>query len=265
MLTFLRKIRKSLIESGSARKYLIYAIGEIALVVLGILIALYLNNWNNHRQNRKQEQQILHQLHDEFRANLEQLNEKIAFRDFLSDNTRMLLAAVDKKTKITSTDSINSWIASTLGTPTFDAAQGVSKELLQAGKLYLLRNDELRMLIASWESDVNQLAEEEQLFLKFGREEYTPFLIKNLRYRNIHHQFWDLQGAPNPGLSATVRQKMNLGRSQQTPQTLTFLSHPDLEDYLTEMMILHHVTNIQSQVLRKRIERILDLIDSCLT
>ncbi len=42
MLTFLRKIRKSLIDSGSTRKYLIYAVGEIALVVLGILIALHL-------------------------------------------------------------------------------------------------------------------------------------------------------------------------------------------------------------------------------
>ncbi|MBT8221519.1 MAG: hypothetical protein KJP00_16945 [Bacteroidia bacterium] len=48
MLTFLRKIRRSLIESGSARKYILYAIGEIALVVLGILIALQINNWNAH-------------------------------------------------------------------------------------------------------------------------------------------------------------------------------------------------------------------------
>ena len=46
MLTFLRKIRKSLIETGSVRKYMLYAIGEIALVVIGILIALQINNRN---------------------------------------------------------------------------------------------------------------------------------------------------------------------------------------------------------------------------
>ena len=40
MLTFLRKIRRTLIESGSARKYLLYATGEIILVVIGIPIAL---------------------------------------------------------------------------------------------------------------------------------------------------------------------------------------------------------------------------------
>ena len=171
MLTFLRKIRKSLIASGSARKYFIYALGEIALVVLGILIALQINNWNNLRQNLKEEQQILQQLQDEFRGNFEQLNEKIAFRDFLSSNTRLLLSVIDSKPKETNLDSINYRIASTLGTPTFDAAQGVSQELIQAGKLYLLRNDELRLLISSWERDVAQLAEEEQLFLKFNREE----------------------------------------------------------------------------------------------
>ena len=50
MLNFLRKIRRSLLESGSAGKYLLYAIGEIALVVIGILIALQINNWNEQRK-----------------------------------------------------------------------------------------------------------------------------------------------------------------------------------------------------------------------
>ena len=51
MLTFLRKIRRSLIESGNARKYLLYAIGEILLVMIGILLALQVNNWNEDRRN----------------------------------------------------------------------------------------------------------------------------------------------------------------------------------------------------------------------
>ena len=54
MITLLRKIRRSLIESGSARKYLLYAIGEIALVVIGILIALQINNWNERVKQQTQ-------------------------------------------------------------------------------------------------------------------------------------------------------------------------------------------------------------------
>jgi hypothetical protein len=46
MLKFFRRIRRKLLDEGSLRKYLVYAIGEITLVVIGILIALQINNWN---------------------------------------------------------------------------------------------------------------------------------------------------------------------------------------------------------------------------
>ena len=62
MLTFLRRIRRSLIESSAFRKYILYAIGEIALVVIGILIALQINNWNSDRIDRKEEQLYLKRL-----------------------------------------------------------------------------------------------------------------------------------------------------------------------------------------------------------
>jgi hypothetical protein len=62
MLTFLRRIRKSLIESGSVQKYLLYAIGEIILVVIGILIALQINNWNEERKTHEFENELLKEL-----------------------------------------------------------------------------------------------------------------------------------------------------------------------------------------------------------
>jgi len=62
MLTFLKKVRKSLIDSGSSQKYLLYAIGEIALVVIGILIALQINNWNEWRKDIQYEAKVLDQL-----------------------------------------------------------------------------------------------------------------------------------------------------------------------------------------------------------
>jgi len=52
MITLFRRIRQKLIDSGSITKYLLYAIGEILLVVIGILIALQVNNWNEERKNR---------------------------------------------------------------------------------------------------------------------------------------------------------------------------------------------------------------------
>ncbi|MFN1835199.1 DUF6090 family protein [Balneola sp. MJW-20] len=51
MVTIFKKLREKLLRSGQTRKYLIYAIGEIFLVVIGILIALQVNNWNEQRQH----------------------------------------------------------------------------------------------------------------------------------------------------------------------------------------------------------------------
>lgn len=52
MIKFFRKIRKNMIKENRTSKYLVYAIGEIVLVVIGILIALQVNNWNEERKTR---------------------------------------------------------------------------------------------------------------------------------------------------------------------------------------------------------------------
>jgi len=52
MIPFFRKIRKQMVDQNKPMKYMRYAIGEIALVVIGILIVLSINNWNQHRNNR---------------------------------------------------------------------------------------------------------------------------------------------------------------------------------------------------------------------
>jgi len=52
MIKFFRKIRQNLLSEGKTGKYLKYAIGEIVLVVIGILIALSINNWNENRKSK---------------------------------------------------------------------------------------------------------------------------------------------------------------------------------------------------------------------
>jgi len=76
MLKFFRKIRQNLLSEGKTGKYLKYAIGEIVLVVIGILIALQINNWNEHRKVESEELRLL----EEIKANLE-----TTFNNFILD------------------------------------------------------------------------------------------------------------------------------------------------------------------------------------
>ena len=62
MIPILRKIRKQMAEDNKPMKYMRYAIGEVVLVVIGILIALQINNWNEWRKDREKEKIILNDL-----------------------------------------------------------------------------------------------------------------------------------------------------------------------------------------------------------
>ena len=59
MIPYFRKIRKQHADDNKPLKYLRYAVGEIILVVIGILIALQINNWNQARIDQKKERQYL--------------------------------------------------------------------------------------------------------------------------------------------------------------------------------------------------------------
>ena len=62
MIKFFRKIRYDLMEKNKTGKYLKYAIGEIILVVIGILIALQINNWNEKSKLKNEEIKLLKEM-----------------------------------------------------------------------------------------------------------------------------------------------------------------------------------------------------------
>lgn len=73
MIQFFRRIRQRLLSENKFSKYLLYAIGEIFLVVIGILIALQINNWNEWRKDRKVEVKLLKEIQENLTAGIEDL------------------------------------------------------------------------------------------------------------------------------------------------------------------------------------------------
>ncbi|MFN3997396.1 DUF6090 family protein [Algoriphagus sp.] len=74
MIKFFRKIRQNLLTENKFSKYLIYAIGEIILVVIGILIALSLNNWNQNITSKNELTQIIKEVRNDLNKDIEFLN-----------------------------------------------------------------------------------------------------------------------------------------------------------------------------------------------
>jgi uncharacterized membrane-anchored protein YhcB (DUF1043 family) len=84
MLRFFRQIRQRLLTDNKFSKYLLYAIGEILLVVIGILIALQMDNANKSREEQHKEKQYLVQLTEELRSEIQYLRQLSA--DFKKTN-----------------------------------------------------------------------------------------------------------------------------------------------------------------------------------
>ena len=83
MIKFFRKIRQNLLSEGKTGKYLKYAIGEIVLVMIGILLALQVNEWNNEQNRKKVEGVIIEQLKSDLKESqvgLEEIKENLERR-----------------------------------------------------------------------------------------------------------------------------------------------------------------------------------------
>lgn len=78
MLRFFRSIRKRLLNTGKFRSYLIYALGEILLVMIGILLALQVNNWNEGQKRKKLEHKMITQIQEEIGIMLSDLGNDLA-------------------------------------------------------------------------------------------------------------------------------------------------------------------------------------------
>ena len=141
MLTFLRKIRKSLIHSGSTRKYLIYALGEIALVVIGILIALQINNWNEKNKARSFELTMLSEVKNSLgrdTAYFNMLTHRITWIDTSSE--KLIRLMIDE----VNSDSLFLYHLNNISTVYTFMYEDGAYETLKASGIENVSNDSLR-------------------------------------------------------------------------------------------------------------------------
>ena len=183
MLRFFRQIRQSLITDNKVSKYLLYGIGEILLVVIGILIALQVNNWNEERQLRSEEIEVLKNIKKDMGNTIEEFEYLNGIRDKVLYGTKGIfeLAA----TKQIKEEALDSLIGLTFYRPTFNNKQGAIDLLFSSGKINLIRNDSIRELLLAWPGMIDDMVEEEEYATELFLDLYYPTVAKYVVLDNI--------------------------------------------------------------------------------
>jgi len=149
-----------MVAENKVSQYLLYAIGEIILVVLGILIALQINNRNNFKEQRRVEQEYLISLQSEFETNLDKINRSIDDNQRLILTLENLLTLFDREVlDAVSDQEVSQMIAPILASEiSYVPASGVLNDIISSGKLNLILNKNLRNHLASFESSLDFLS-----------------------------------------------------------------------------------------------------------
>ena len=184
MIKFFRKIRQNLLSENKVNKYLLYALGEIILVVFGILLALQINTWNQQRIENNQEIQLLNALKDEFQYNLQKLEESIIINKKVTQSCVKLTELIRRDSINKVPDKVDQLLVNIGGFNSFDARIGISGEVVNSGKLNILKNDEIRAQLSNWLTLLGDCEED----ILFRSDNYTmnlmPFLIKRFPLAN---------------------------------------------------------------------------------
>ncbi|SFR32317.1 hypothetical protein SAMN04490243_0465 [Robiginitalea myxolifaciens] len=141
MIKFFRKIRQELLAEGNMGKYFKYAIGEIILVVIGILIALSINNWNISFQNEEKEILYLTRLTTNLGRDVD------LFEAVIREDSLHLASLLDIENNLTTTldtitDPLNGF-QFLKKTFLFTANRTVIDNLISSGQIELLRSNNL--------------------------------------------------------------------------------------------------------------------------
>ena len=145
MIKFFRKIRQRLLTENKFSKYLLYAFGEIVLVVIGILIALQINNWNTINQTREVEVKYLKEIAKNLESDMGDIQFNINFNETRNRAIEIVLNSLEND--VAYSDTLDIYFGSLLYT-TRSVVDYSAFDALKSQGLEIISKDSLRQLIS---------------------------------------------------------------------------------------------------------------------
>lgn len=255
MASFFRNIRQNLLMENKSMKYIKYAFGEIFLVVVGILIALQINNWNVVRIEKNNEQKILRDLKVEFEENLKDANR-------VRNGNMGIFRAMVRIQENFVTQNYNSKEMDSLMYYVFDwfdytPKPGASNNLINSGNLNLIQNTELRNLLTIWSGVESELEDDELLAINYSQNIIIPFLAKNYPVSNLEQYDATIDDYYTEG---------RLERRNSLPESIPYaveklLTDPEFQSHVSAKKMYAGHNFSEGFLVVKTCETILELID----
>lgn len=157
---------------------------EILVVTIGILGAFVLNNWNENRLNREEEYRILLDLKKEFQKNKESAETKLNLNKKSNRAAYHLMKLNSEGILFDDMDRTDSLLAVAISWASFDAQMGVTNELINAGKISLIRDQNLKNKLTGWSSQLMNSQEDYKARADYWITVMMPYLG---RHFNLAH------------------------------------------------------------------------------
>ena len=177
MIKFFRKIRQKMLSENKFNTYLIYAIGEIILVVIGILIALYINNLNTEKQDSITLKGYLNNIAENIELDQINLNQISTFRDSSVIGSKYFMKMIEQESKeqyaayFSIYFKFNPWLDES-----FQSNQSGFEALKNSGYLNKIQQTDLETELYKYYSLVEKIKDEEQSLNNFMEEmEYDMY------------------------------------------------------------------------------------------
>jgi hypothetical protein len=197
MIPFFRKIRKKMADDNKPLKYMRYAIGEIVLVVIGILIALQINTWNEERKRRVEERDLLLELRRELDLNIKELN---IYNNSAEQNVKDLelyWSYFKKQNNAPNKDSVVAFVLSLTHTKPYSLEFNTLNSVVSTSRINLINNEELRFYLNRLISATKLLQDFDDERISLRNTQVMPELRKYFDLKNLSSYVFDFQEGDN--------------------------------------------------------------------
>jgi hypothetical protein len=191
----LKNIRRKLMNENKVSKYMLYAIGEIALVMIGILLAVQIDAWNDGRLEKKEEVRTLLSLKEDFLQSRINVDSTIREQSEVVRRLSKLNKILIEGDKNVSVDSLATFVyQGAFSYWKVEPTNGTYDALISSGKIDLLKNIELKRLLSGYSVEINYGFEDEAFSMDLTTllversAEYVPTISNNTLSTNI--TFW---------------------------------------------------------------------------